>query len=261
MPARPLADPLRQGRRSVSHSALRSASSTTPTLRATAGRTVGIAREPETRLRGRSVRRPLNLIRVMPAKGVDLIATSTTMTSYDVVVVGGGVIGLARRLAAQPAGRAGRGRRSRTRRRAASHAAAGMLAPVTEVTYGEERAARARHRVARALPGVRRGARGGHRSHVGLRTEGTLLVATDAGDRAMLDRAARLPDARWASTQMLTSRECRALEPGLSPDIRCGLLAAQRPLGRQPSPRRGTCSRHSKPPRRSGARRSRSSIS
>src|SRR3954463_4890351 len=71
----------------------------------------------------------------MPAKGVDVSGTSES--THDVVVVGAGVIGLATawRLSQQglrvvvldpePA-------------KAASHAAAGMLAPVTEVKYGEE---------------------------------------------------------------------------------------------------------------------------
>jgi glycine oxidase len=61
---------------------------------------------------------------------------------------------------------------------------------------------------------------------VGLRTEGTLLVATDSGDRAILVDLHDFQTSLGLDASMLTSREARALEPALSPDIRCGLLAA-----------------------------------
>jgi glycine oxidase len=144
---------------------------------------------------------------------------------YDVVVIGGGVIGLAcgwrlsqrglKVAVIDPAPGS-----------AASHAAAGMLAPATEVKYGEEPL------LDLALASLRRypsfvaelEAATGH--SVGLRTEGTLLVATDAGDRAMLSELHDYQTSLGLDSSMLTSREARALEPALSPDIRCGLLAA-----------------------------------
>src|SRR3954453_13574752 len=70
----------------------------------------------------------LNLLRVMPAKGP---------SSPDILVIGGGLIGLSvawraarrgARVSVLDAGRIGRG---------ASHVAAGMLAPVTEAEVGE----------------------------------------------------------------------------------------------------------------------------
>jgi glycine oxidase len=61
---------------------------------------------------------------------------------------------------------------------------------------------------------------------VGLRREGTLLVATDAGDRAMLNELHDFQISLGLDATLLTSRECRALEPGVTPDTRCGLLAA-----------------------------------
>jgi glycine oxidase len=145
--------------------------------------------------------------------------------SYDVVVVGGGVIGLAcgwrltqrgQRVAVVDPAPAG----------AASHVAAGMLAPVTEVRYGEEPllglALESLHRYPAFVAELE--AATGH--VVGLRTEGTLLVATDAGDRAMLTELHEFQLGLGLDATMLTSREARALEPALSPDIRCGLLAA-----------------------------------
>jgi glycine oxidase len=53
-----------------------------------------------------------------------------------------------------------------------------------------------------------------------------LLVATDAGDRAMLSDLHDFQVSLGLDATLLTSRECRAIEPGVSPDIRCGLLAA-----------------------------------
>lgn len=148
-----------------------------------------------------------------------------TDTSYDVVVVGGGVIGLACswRLAQRgvkvavidpaPAG-------------AASHAAAGMLAPVTEVKYGEEQLLALGLESLRRYPSFAAELEAATGEVVGLRREGTLLVATDAGDRAMLADLHEFQISLGLDATMLTSRECRALESGLSPDVRCGLLAA-----------------------------------
>jgi glycine oxidase len=61
---------------------------------------------------------------------------------------------------------------------------------------------------------------------VGLRREGTLIVATDAGDRAMLLDLHDFQTSMGLSATTLTSRECRSLEPLLAPDIRCGLLVS-----------------------------------
>jgi glycine oxidase len=144
--------------------------------------------------------------------------------SYDVVVIGGGVIGL------------GCGWRLKQRglsvavvdpapARAASHAAAGMLAPVTEVKYGEEPLLELALESLRRYPAFVAELEAATGHTVGLRTEGTLLVATDAGDRAMLTELHDFQISLGLDATMLTSREARALEPGLSPETRCGLLA------------------------------------
>ena len=149
----------------------------------------------------------------------------STDASYDVVVVGGGLIGLASawRLSSRgvtvavidPAPAS-----------AASHAAAGMLAPVTEARYGEEPLLALALESLRRYPGfvAELEATSGHA--VGLRREGTLVVATDAGDRAMLSELHDFQNSLGLDATLLTSRECRSLEPGVSPDVRCGLLAA-----------------------------------
>ncbi|HWA66340.1 MAG TPA: glycine oxidase ThiO [Mycobacteriales bacterium] len=148
-----------------------------------------------------------------------------TDASYDVVVVGGGVIGLAcgwrltqrgARVAVVDPSPAS----------AATHVAAGMLAPVTEIKYGEEQLLQLALESLRRYPAFVSELESVTGHSVGLRTEGTLLVATDAGDRAMLAELHAFQTSLGLDATMLTSREARALEPALSPDVRSGLLAA-----------------------------------
>ncbi|GAA0931493.1 FAD-dependent oxidoreductase [Nonomuraea longicatena] len=172
------------------------------------------------------------------------------------VIVGGGVVGLsvAWRLAragrvvtvVDPAPASG-----------ASHAAAGMLAPVSEVTYTEEPllrlgaaslarwpafAAELREDAglpagggagegagdgARGAGGDGGGDRGGDGGSDGLdyRTDGTLDVAFGSDDLAALDELAGFMDKLGLRVERLTGRECRRLEPMLAPSVRGGLLA------------------------------------
>jgi glycine oxidase len=143
--------------------------------------------------------------------------------STDVVVVGGGLIGLAVawRLAARgfavtvvdPAPAS-----------AASRAAAGMLAPVSEVTYGEEPLLRLSIESLRRYPDFAAELESATGLDIGLKGDGTVIVATDAGDRGMLTELHAFQERLGLTATMLTSRECRTLEPTLSPVVRCGLL-------------------------------------
>jgi glycine oxidase len=146
-----------------------------------------------------------------------------TDSSYDVVVVGGGLIGLAsawrlvqrglRVAVVDPAPAA-----------AASHAAAGMLAPITEVHYGEDRLLRLNVAAAERYPAFVDELESEARTQVGYRRCGTLTVAADASDRAVLDDLASYLDGFDLRPQRLTSRECRMLEPMLATRVRGGLL-------------------------------------
>lgn len=141
---------------------------------------------------------------------------------YDAVVVGAGVIGLAaawrldqaglRVIVVDPAPAS-----------AASHAAAGMLAPVTEVRYGEEQLLALGVESLRRYPTFVADLEAATGHDVGLRADGMVVVATDAGDRAVLSDLHDFQRSLGLDSELLTSRECRGLEPGLSPDVRCGL--------------------------------------
>ncbi|MEO3884982.1 glycine oxidase ThiO [Nonomuraea sp. B5E05] len=144
------------------------------------------------------------------------------------VIVGGGIVGLsvAWRLArsgrpvtvADPAPASG-----------ASHAAAGMLAPVSEVTYTEAPLLRLGMAALRRWPSfaaelaLDAGLSGP--AALDFRTNGTLDVAFGADDLAALDELAAFMEKLELPVERLTGRECRRLEPMLAPAVRGGLLA------------------------------------
>ena len=141
--------------------------------------------------------------------------------AHRVLVVGGGVIGLscAWRLAA--AGHQVTVVAPTPGRDGASWVAAGMLAPVTEVQFGES-----------ALTDLLlAGARGWHAysasleeasgQKVGYDRSGTLTVALDTSDRAALDQLLAYQHTLGCTAHRRTASECRRLVPALSPMV-CG---------------------------------------
>ena len=143
----------------------------------------------------------------------------------DVVVVGGGVIGLAVawRLSQRglqvtvvdpdPTG-------------GASHAAAGMLAPVTELHYGEETLLALNLESNRRWPEFAAELESASGLTCGYRREGTVAVALDAGDRAVLSELVAYQQSLGLSVELLTGRQVRALEPMLAPAVCAGTLVA-----------------------------------
>jgi glycine oxidase len=155
----------------------------------------------------------------MPAKGVNAMAGH----DGDVVVVGGGVIGLAIAWRAAQRGLTvtvldptpGMG---------ASHHGAGMLAPVTEVHYGEEDLLRLNLASATRYPSFVAELEDASGTPVGYRTTGTLAVAFDTDDKAALDELHEYQSSLGLRSQPVTASECRQLEPYLSTAVRGGLL-------------------------------------
>lgn len=142
--------------------------------------------------------------------------------SNDVIVVGGGLIGLAVAwrcaqrgcsvVVLDPAPGAG-----------ASHAAAGMLAPVTELHYGEEALLRLNLLSAQRYPAFVAELEDAAGTSVGYRTEGTLAVALDVDDRAVLADLQAFQASLGLDVETLTARDARRLEPMLDPGIRGAL--------------------------------------
>jgi len=145
--------------------------------------------------------------------------------SPDVVIVGGGAIGLASawRLAQRGAAVTvvdpdpGGG---------ASGVAAGMLAPVTEARMGEEALLRLNLASWSRWPSFAADVEGAAGAAVGYRADGTLVVALDADDRVALDELAVRHRAMGLDVTPLRGRDVRRLEPGLAPGVRAGFLAA-----------------------------------
>ena len=141
----------------------------------------------------------------------------------DVVVAGGGLIGLAVAWRAALAGcrvtvvddQPGSG---------ASRAAAGMLAPVTEATYGEERLLGLARASLERYPSFVAELEQASGLPVGLRTAGTLLVGFDGDDLTAVAELHAFQRELGLDAERLTPRQCRAREPGLSPRLRGGLL-------------------------------------
>lgn len=139
----------------------------------------------------------------------------------DVVVVGGGVIGLSAAWQAAMAGLSvtvvdphpGRG---------ATWAAAGMLGPVGEAHFGEERLARANVAAAEAWPAFAQSLEAAAGQEIGYTTTGTVLAAVDGSDRAALDDLLGFQQSLGLRARRLSARDCRGIEPLLAPGIRGG---------------------------------------
>lgn len=170
---------------------------------------------------------------------------------YDVAVIGGGVVGHGIAWTASQSGRSvalidpapGSG---------ASWAAAGMLAPVSELHYQEEDLLELMLESSRLWPGFAAGLEGageldgaagtpGHGGTVGADTETgylttpTLAVGADAADRRALADLRTVQLSCGLSVEPMTVRGARAREPLLSPGISC---AFDIPADHQVDPRR-----------------------
>ncbi|MBN9097044.1 MAG: glycine oxidase ThiO [Pseudonocardia sp.] len=140
----------------------------------------------------------------------------------EVVVVGAGVIGMSCAWRAAAAGHAVTVL-DPARARGASWVAGGMLAPVTEAWPGEEHLLDLGVESVRRWPGFAADLTAAAGCRAGLRTEGTMVAATGAGDRAELDNLATYLTGLGRSVERLSGRELRRLEPALGPDVRGGL--------------------------------------
>jgi glycine oxidase len=144
-------------------------------------------------------------------------------TVADVVVAGGGVIGTSIAWRAALAGldvvvvdpAVGDG---------ATLVAAGMLAPVSESLFGEEELLRLNLLALRRFSGFAAELEQVTGVPVGLRREGTLAIAYDPGDYAALMRMTEFRRSAGLDAEELDSRECRKLEPFLTPDVHGGVL-------------------------------------
>ncbi len=146
--------------------------------------------------------------------------------SFDAVFVGGGVIGLSCAWRA-----AQRGARVAVLERAeppagATNVAAGMLAPVGELTFGEPDLLELTLAAAKLYPDFVAELEAASGEATGYVPRGALHVALDRDEAAQLRRRHELQRSLDLEAEWLSPRACRELEPGLTPSFNGGVHAA-----------------------------------
>ena len=145
------------------------------------------------------------------------------VTSHDVVVIGGGVIGtsIAWRLSATGSSVALIDDSSRD---PAAGVAAGMLAPVTEAEYGEESLLRLTLASSEMYPAFAAELSDVTGHDIGYRQCGTVMAARDLDDNTALEEVFRFQTKLGLAVTRLSGSETRRLEPALGPRTRGGIL-------------------------------------
>lgn len=145
------------------------------------------------------------------------------MSDFDVIVVGGGVIGLASawrlaqrglRVAVIERGEPGGG---------TSHVAAGMLAPVAEADPAEERLLRLGMASAQVYPSFVAELEQVTGVDAGYLPCGTLLAARDRDDAEAIEQQLEIRERLGLKVTRLRPSEARRLEPALAPTLRAAL--------------------------------------
>jgi glycine oxidase len=145
----------------------------------------------------------------------------------DVAIVGGGVIGLAIAWRARQRGMSVTVLERDATGRGTSHVAAGMLAPVAEVEFGEggRRLLKLGLRSAQMWPAFASELETSTGASVGLMRTGTLLAARDEDDARELERQLDLRRSLGLAVARLRPSEAREREPALAPTVRLALEA------------------------------------
>ena len=155
----------------------------------------------------------------------------------DVAVIGGGVIGLGIAWEARKSGRSV-ALIDPAPASGATFAAAGMLAPVSELHYQEEDLLELMLESSALWPGFEQSLPASASGHgTGYRTTPTLAVGADAADRRALADLRDVQRSHGLQVESVPVREAREQEPLLSPQISCAFAI---PGDHQVDPRRLT---------------------
>ena len=150
---------------------------------------------------------------------------SPSKNSYDAVVVGAGIIGLACAWRAAQRGLSVLVLERDEPGAGASGVAAGMLAPVTEADFGDDDLLRANLESRRLWPAFARELEELTGLDTGYAESGALVVAADRDDAEELRRLHALHEKLGLDSEWLAPSACRREEPGLSPRVAGGILA------------------------------------
>ncbi len=147
--------------------------------------------------------------------------------SYDAVIVGAGITGLSIGFRAAQMGLEVLVLERDDPADGASAVAAGMLAPVTEATFGEEKLLGLNLAGAARWPSFAQELGAAANQPIDLLTSGTLHLATNRDQAAELERLYGYQKSLDLQVERLTAGACRELEPALHPSIRAGILARE----------------------------------
>jgi glycine oxidase len=158
----------------------------------------------------------------MPAQGRRHVPHSQ-QGSFDVAVIGGGVIGLAVAWRAQQHGLRTVVLERDTLARGASHVAAGMLAPVSEARLAERALLELGRASAARYPAFVEELQHASGRDPGYLACGTLAVARDRDEAEALERELAEREALGLRVERLRASEARRREPALAPTLRLAL--------------------------------------
>ncbi len=159
------------------------------------------------------------------------------LSGSDVLVIGGGAIGLSLAWRARERGMSVTVLERDTLGSGTSRVAAGMLAPVAEAEFGEagQRVLELGLRSAELWPAFAEQLQAVSGVDVGFLRTGTLMLARDEDETRELERQVAFRDGLGLATQRLRASEAREREPALAPSMR---LALEAPDDHSVDPRR-----------------------
>jgi glycine oxidase len=152
---------------------------------------------------------------------------ASNASPVDLAVLGGGIVGLSVAWRARLAGMSVLLLERDELGGGATHVAAGMLAPVAEVEFGEagRRVLELGMRSAGMWPDFAKELERASGIDVGLRRTGTLVVARDDDEARELERRLAFRESLGLRAKRLLASEAREREPALAPTVRLALEA------------------------------------
>ena len=163
----------------------------------------------------------------MPAEAEHIHQRTPTRSGYDLVVIGAGLIGLSCAWRAAQTGMSVLVLERDNAGAGASGVAAGMLAPVTEAGFGEEALLELNLRARKSWSGFAAELEELTGMPSGYAESGALVVAADRDDAEELRRLHAFQRRLGLESEWLAARECRRLEPALSPRVAGAILAPE----------------------------------
>jgi glycine oxidase len=153
------------------------------------------------------------------------VSGKSSSDSFDAVFVGGGVIGLASAWRAAQGGARVCVLEQAEPPAGATNVAAGMLAPVGELSFGEPELLAMMLAAAQSWPEFVTELEAASGVGTGYLANGALVVALDRDEAGELRRRHELQQELGLATEWLTPRRCRELEPGLTTSFVGGVHA------------------------------------